>query len=64
MFIVWQLKKNQERFYLISRNDDLGGFHDVEVEGKWVAHSFELAQNILEKEQRGQDATRTQESCQ
>ena len=63
MFIVWQLKKNQERLFLISIKDDLCGFIDAQIEKKWVVQSIEDAQNILKHEQRGQDAIRSQRSC-
>lgn len=62
MFIVWQLKKNQERFFLISGKDDLGEFKDAQIERKWVAQSFDAAQSILKKNERGQDAIRTTSS--
>ena len=59
MFIVWQLKKNQERLFLISTKDDLGEFKDAQIEKKWVVQSIEDARNILKKREGGQDAIRT-----
>ena len=48
MFIVWRLKKNSERFYVVGSSEQEQVIQESEIEQRWEVRNFEDAKALLD----------------